>query len=250
MPEMAGYDSRTKWDSTHSRGGPVGEPGPQERAIVEVLRDLAGDGPALELAVGDGRIAIPLAASGVEVHGIDISAKAIEQLRAHPQGGAVNASVADLSAFSLDGRFRLIYCLANGLFNVPQAGQVRCFELAAAHLEAGGVFLVDSGYTPRWFETLRSGQYVEARHFELNFAMLQALRVDPVEQVAYQQNIYLSRDGIAFSPCVHRYSSLGELDLMARMAGLQRRDAWGGWTREPYGSDSQRLIVTYGASVA
>jgi hypothetical protein len=245
---MAGYDSRSKWDATFSRPDPLPDPPePLAQAIVAVLRDLAADGPALELAIGGGRIAIPLAARGVEVHGIDISANAIEQLRAHPEGGAITASVADLSDFSLDRTFQLIYCVANGLFNVPQEGQIRCFELVAAHLAPGGVFLVDSGYTPRWFESLRNSQYVEARHFELNFASLQALRVDPVEQVAYQQNIYLAKDGIAFSPCVHRYSSLGELDLMARMAGLHRRDLWGGWTREPYGADSQRLVASYGA---
>lgn len=248
MAEMAGYDSRRKWDTTFSRPDPLADPPePLAQAIVAVLHDLAGEGPALELAVGGGRIAIPLAASGVEVHGIDISANAIEQLRAHPRGGAIIASVADLSDFALDVEYELIYCVANGLFNVGQEGQVRCFELVAAHLAPGGVFLVDSGYTPRWFETLRNGQYVEARHFELNFASLQALRVDPVEQVAYQQNLYLSKDGIAFSPCVHRYSSLGELDLMARMAGLQRRALWGGWTREPYRPDSQRLVATYEA---
>lgn len=231
------------------RGGPGTNhtPEPLAQAIVAVLRDLAGGGPALELAVGNGRIAIPLAASGVEVDGVDSSANAIEQIRAHPQGGAVNASVADISDFGLDRKYRLIYCVANSLFNVPQDGQIRCFEVVAAHLAPGGVFLVESGYTPRWFETLRTGQYVEARHFELNFAWFQALRVDPVEQLVYQQNMYFSKDGIAFSPGVHRYSSLGELDLMARVAGLERREQWGGWTREPYGADSPRLVATYGA---
>ena len=243
---MAGYDSRRKWDAAFSRPDPLPDPPePLTQAIVTVLRELAGDGPALELAIGGGRVAIPLAASGVEVDGIDISANAIEQLRAHPHGGAITTSVADLSDFALDRTYQLIYCVANGLFNVPQEGQIRCFALVAAHLAPGGLFLVDSGYTPRWFETLRSGQYLEARHFELNFASLQAMRVDPVEQVAYQQNIYLSKHGIGFSPCVHRYSSLGELDLMARMAGLRRRDLWGGWTREPFGADSLRLVATY-----
>jgi SAM-dependent methyltransferase len=257
MDEMAGYDSRRKWDAAYSRSeGSEPEPGPQEQAIVAVLRDLAGGGPVLELAVGGGRIAIPLAATGVDVDGIDISPNAIDQLRAHPQGGAVNASVADISDFALDRKYSLIYCVANSLFNVlTQDGQIRCLELVAAHLAPDGVFLVHSSYTPSWFETLRNGQYVEARHLELGFAFLQALRVDPAEQLVYQQNISLTSDGIALSPTVHRYASLGELDLMARIAGLKRLELWGSWTREPFsgsttwgGLSSPMLLATYGAA--
>jgi SAM-dependent methyltransferase len=249
MAEMAGYDKHRWWDKAYSQPDPLPDPPElKAQAQVAVLRDLAGDGPVLELAVGAGRVAIPLAATGVEVDGIDFSANAIEQLRAEPQGGVVNASVADLSDFAMGRKYQLIYCIANSLFNVEQEGQVRCFELVAAHLAPGGVFLVESGYAPGWFEShLRNGQYVEARHFELNFAFFQALRVDPVDQVVYQQNMYLSKDGIAFSPQIHRFSSLGELDLMARIAGLQRRDLWGGWTRQPYGAASQGFVVTYGA---
>jgi SAM-dependent methyltransferase len=248
MAEMTGFDARHGWDRLYSRFGPVGEPGPEEEAIVAVLRDLAGDGPALELAVGDGRIAIPLAATGVDVDGIDISPTGIEQIRAHPQGHLVNASVADLSDFALDRRYALIYCVANSLFNVTtQEGQLRCFELVAAHLAPGGVFLLHSSYTPRWFEGLRHGQYVEARHFELSSAWLQALRVDPAEQLVYQHDLWLSKDGVSLDPGVHRYASLSELDLMARNAGLTRRSVWGGWTRESYGADSSMFVATYGA---
>jgi hypothetical protein len=153
-------------------------------------------------------------------------------------------------------KYQLIYCIANSLFNVEQEGQVRCFELVAAHLAPGGVFLVESGYAPGWFEShLRNGQYVEARHLELGFAFLQALRVDPAEQLVYQQNISLTSDGIALSPTVHRYASLGELDLMARIAGLKRLELWGSWTREPFsgsttwgGLSSPMLLATYGAA--
>jgi hypothetical protein len=249
MAELTGYDERRKWDGAYSWFGPVGAPGPQAQAIVAVLRDLAGDGPVLELAVGNGRIAIPLAATGLEVDGIDISPKAIDLIRGHPQGSAVNASVADISDFALDRKYALIYCVANSLSKVPtQDGQIRCFERVAAHLAPGGVFLVHSSYTPRWFEELRQGQYVQARHFELNFALLQALRVEPAEQLVYQQDMWVSDDGIKFSAGVYRYASLGELDLMARNAGLKRREQWGGWTREPYGADSSMLLATYGAT--
>ena len=103
MTEIADYDARRAWDAFYSRSAVLpDEPEPLAQACVDVLRDLADDGPALELAVGHGRIAIPLAASGVAVDGIDISPKAIELIRAHPQGGAINASVADISDFALD----------------------------------------------------------------------------------------------------------------------------------------------------
>jgi SAM-dependent methyltransferase len=246
MAEMDGFDARRGWDILYSRFGPVGPPGPEARAIVAVLRDLAGQGPALELAVGDGRIAIPLAEAGLDVDGIDISPNAIDQIRAHPQGHGVNGSVADISDFSLGRKYSLIYCVANSLFNLTtQDGQLRCFEKVAEHLAPGGLFLLHSSYTPRWFESLRQGQYVEARHFELNFVQLQALRVDPAEQLVYQQDVWLSKQGISLVPMVHRYASLAELDLMARNAGLRRQDVWGAWTREPYGPDSVMCLATY-----
>jgi SAM-dependent methyltransferase len=246
---MAGHDSRHGWDLLYSMTGPVPEPGPDVRAIVAVLLDLVGRGPVLELAVGDGRVAIPLAANGVDVDGIDISPNGIDNLRAHPGGARVNASVADISDFALPRKYSLIYCVANSLFNVPtQDGQVRCFELVADHLAPGGVFLVHSSYTPRWFEGLRNSQYVDARHFELSFAWFQSGRIDPAEQRLYQQDLWLSKDGIKFGPSVHRYAALGELDLMARIAGLQRRELWGGWTREPYTADSPMFVATYRAA--
>jgi SAM-dependent methyltransferase len=248
MAEPSGYDQVRSWDRGYSQWGPVSDPGPQERAIVAALRDLAGDGPVLELAVGNGRIAIPLAATGLEVDGIDTSQRGIDELRAHPQGAAVNASVADLSDFALGRKYSLVYCVANSLFNVTtQEAQIRCFERVAAHLAPGGVFLVHSSYTPAWFEQLPNGQYVEARHFELNFAWLQALRVDAAEQLVYQQDLLLSKKGNNFLPCVHRYASVGELDLMARIAGLDKRERWGTWTREPYDARSLMLLATYTA---
>ena len=249
MAEMAGFDSQHGWDRWYSQFGPVGDPGPETRAIVPVLRDLAGEGPVLELAVGDGRIAIPLAATGVEVDGIDISPTGIDRIRAHPQGHTVNATVADISDFALDRQYALVYCVANSLFNVTtQDGQLRCFELVAKHLAPEGVFLVHSSYTPRWFEELRQGQYVQASHFELNLALLTGIRVDPAEQIVYQQTMGVSKTGISLYPMVHRYAPLGELDLMARNAGLQRRDVWGGWTREPYGADSPMFLASYTAA--
>jgi SAM-dependent methyltransferase len=215
MPELRGFDARFGWDRLYSFG-PVGPPTAEVLAIVALLRELAGDRPALELAVGDGRIAIPLAATGVEVHGIDLSPKGIEQLRAHREGGAVRASVGDLSDFALDRTFGLVYCVANSLFNVAtQEGQLRCFERVAEHLEPGGTFLVHSSYTPAWLAGLRNGQYVEARDLQLGSVQLQALRVDPVEQLVHQ---------------------------------LRRREVWGGWTKEPVRADSLMLLASYEAA--
>lgn len=252
MAEMAGYDKRRAWEGIHSRSEIEPEPGVLEQAIVTVLRELAGDGPALDIGVGGGRIAIPLAATGTDVDGIDFSPNAIDLLRAHPHGATVNATVADMSDFALDRKYRLIYCIGNVLFDVlTQDGQVRCFERIAAHLAPDGVFLLHSTYTPSWFERFRNGQLVESRHFELGFAEFQAMRLDPIEQLNYMQDISVTKDGIALSPGVKRYASIAELDLMARIAGLRRRDLWGSWTREsfgalrPYGQDSPILLALY-----
>jgi ubiquinone/menaquinone biosynthesis C-methylase UbiE len=249
MAEMTGHDARHGWDLLYSMSGAVPEPDAEVRAIVSVLRDLVGDGPVLELAVGDGRIAVPLAALGVDVDGIDLSPKGVENIRVHPQGATVNASVADISDFELPRKYSLIYCVANSLFNVPtQDGQLACFERVASHLAPGGVFFVHSSYTPRWFETLRNSQYVDAKHFELNLAWFQSGRIDPAAQRLYQQDMWFTKAGVKLIPSVHRYASLGELDLMARIAGLQRRDVWGGWTREPYTADSPMFLATYTAA--
>src|SRR5688572_9173832 len=106
MTELSDYDARRAWDAIYSISATLpDEPEPAAQACVEVLRDLADGGPALELAVGHGRIAIPLAASGIKVDGIDISPKAIELIRAHRRGGAINASVADMSDFAMDRRY-------------------------------------------------------------------------------------------------------------------------------------------------
>jgi hypothetical protein len=252
MAEMAGYDKHRAWDGIHSRSEIEPEPGVLEQAIVSVLRDLAGAGPASEIGVGGGRIAIPLAATGTDVDGIDFSPKAIDLLRSHPDGATVHATVADMTDFALDRRYQLIYCIGNVLFDVlSQDGQVRCFERVAAHLAPEGVFLLHSTYTPAWFERFRNGQLDESRHFEVGFAELQAMRLDPIEQLNYVQDISMTKDGIALRPGVKRYASIAELDLMARIAGLRRRELWGSWTREPfgalrrYGQDSPILLALY-----
>src|SRR5579864_5016889 len=112
--------------------------------VVDVLAELAGGGPALELAIGTGRIALPLAARGVPVAGIDLSEPMLAELRAKPGGDAIPVAIGDMTTTRVDGSFRVVYLVFNTIGNlVGQDAQVACFENAAAHLEPGGCFVIE-----------------------------------------------------------------------------------------------------------
>lgn len=113
---------------------------------VDLLAELAGTGAALEMAVGTGRVALPLAARGVPVSGIELSPDMVAQLRAKPGGGAIPVTIGDMATTRVEGAFRLVYLLFNTIGNVEtQDRQVACFANAAAHLEPGGCFVVEVG---------------------------------------------------------------------------------------------------------
>ena len=111
---------------------------------VEFLAGLAGSGAALEFAIGTGRVAVPLRARGVEVHGIEISADMVAELRAKPGGDAIPVTIGDMATTRVDGMFRLVYLVYNTIGNLlDQSEQVACFRNAAAHLEPGGCFVIE-----------------------------------------------------------------------------------------------------------
>ena len=200
-----------------------------EEAAVAFLARLAGGGPALELAIGTGRIALPLAAGGVRVDGIELSTHMVEQLRAKPGGSDVDVTLGDMSAVSLPGRYPLVYLVYNTLFNLlTQDAQVRCFENAAAHLTDEGSFVVEA-FMPTFLYRLRHDQYVDAESVGVAEVWLDVGRHDPVTQTLDESHVRLTRDGVKLFPIVTRYSWPSELDLMARIAGLRLKERWGGW---------------------
>ncbi|HEX8919441.1 MAG TPA: class I SAM-dependent methyltransferase, partial [Chloroflexota bacterium] len=217
-----------------------------EKVAVAFLEQLAGNGPALELAIGTGRIALPLAARGVRVDGIDLSPAMVAKLRAKPGGGQISVAMGDFADVSVPGTYRLIYVVYNTLFNLlTQDDQVRCFENVAAHLTDDGTFVVEA-QVPTFLTRLRTDQYVDAEAVGVDEVRLDVGRYDPVTQRLEESHVHLSHDGVHLYPIVTRYAWPSEIDLMARIAGLRLQERWGGWNREPFASSSSLHVSVYG----
>jgi len=217
-----------------------------EAAAVAFLAQLAGPGPALELGIGTGRIALPLAARGIRVDGIDLSPAMVEQLRAKPGGDQLSVTMGDLADVPVAGTYRLIYVVFNTLFNVlTQEDQVRCFENVAAHLSDDGSFVVEA-FVPTFLHRLRNHQYVDTEAIEVDEVRLDVLRHDPARQMVEESHVSLSQAGVRLNPVVQRYAWPSELDLMAQIAGMRRKGRWGGWEREPFDASSGAHVSVYG----
>jgi hypothetical protein len=217
-----------------------------EAETVAFLARLAGGGPALELAIGTGRIALPLAERGIPVSGIDISQPMVDRLRQKPGGDRIPVTIGDFAAVPVEGRFRLIFVVYNTLFNLlTQDDQVRCFVNVAAHLEDDGLFVIEA-FDPKFLVRLRDDQYVDAERIEVGEVRLDVGRHDPVTQTLDESHVVLSPAGVQVFPIVARYAWPSELDLMARIAGLRLHERWGGWQGEPYTAESRRHVSVYG----
>jgi SAM-dependent methyltransferase len=214
-------------------------------ASIELLAELAGDGPVLELAIGTGRLALPLAKGGVEVHGIDASEAMVAKLRAKPGGEQIPVTMGDFADVGVDGSYRLIYLAFNTLFAlVTQEDQLRCFANAAAHLSDGGVFLIDV-FVPDLARFDRSQRF-QTNSVSTTEVSLDASRHDALAQRVDSVHVVLSERGTKLYPVNLRYAFPSELDLMARLAGLELKHRWGGWRKEVFGPESQRHISVYG----
>jgi hypothetical protein len=222
------------------------EPRGDEAETVAFLERMARGGPALELAIGTGRIALPLAARGIRVDGIDLSPAMVARLRDKPGGGRLAVTIGDFADVPVEGEYRLIYVVFNTLFNLlTQDEQVRCFANVAAHLTDDGTFVVEA-FVPAYLYRLRDDQYVDAEKIEVGEVRFDVGRHDPVTQILDESHVQLTRDGVRLFPIVTRYAWPSELDLMARLAGLRMLDRWGGWENEPFTRDSRRHVSVYG----
>jgi SAM-dependent methyltransferase len=214
-----------------------------EAAAVALLEQLAGGGPALELAIGTGRIALPLSARGIRVDGIDLSPAMVARLRAKPGGDQLSVTIGDLADVPVEGSYRLVYVVFNTLFNLlTQEEQVRCFENVAARLTDDGSFVVEAG-VPAWLYRLERNQHVDAEAIGVGEVRLDVARHDPVTQRLEESHVHLTRDGVRLYPIITRYSWPSELDLMARIAGLRLKERWDGWEREPFTSTGNCVSV-------
>jgi SAM-dependent methyltransferase len=214
-------------------------------ASVERLAELARDGRVLELAIGTGRLAIPLAARGTEVHGIDASEAMVAKLREKPGGEHIPVTMGDFADVGVDGSFRLIYVAFNTLFALlTQEDQLRCFANAAAHLSDDGVFLIDV-FLPDLTRFDRSQRF-QTNSVSPTMVNLDASRHDALAQRVESVHVVLTESGTKLYPVNLRYAFPSELDLMARLAGLELKDRWGGWRREEFTPSSQRHVSVYG----
>jgi SAM-dependent methyltransferase len=210
--------------------------------VVGFLAALAGAGAALELGVGTGRIAIPLAQRGVPVHGIDLSPDMVAELRARPGSEAVGVTVGDFATTRVDGRFTLAYLLRNTIMNLTsQDEQVACFHNVAAHLEPGGCFVIEVGVPA--LQRLPPGETVRA--FTLTPTHLGFDEYDVASQGLISHHYWVADGQIETLSAPFRYVWPSELDLMARLAGMTLRERWNDWSRAPFTSDSTQHISVW-----
>ena len=209
---------------------------------VDLLTELAGGGTALELAIGTGRVALALRERGVDVHGIDISEAMVAALRAKAGGDSVPVAIGDMATTDVGRRFGLVYLVFNAITNlVDQDEQVRCFRNAADHLEPGGRFVVEV-FLP---ELRRLPPGDDHRVFVVEDDHVGFDEYDVVANVCRSHH-WFSRDGrLQVFVSTHRYVWPAELDLMARLAGLELEARWGGWRREPYTSESRDTVSVW-----
>jgi SAM-dependent methyltransferase len=203
---------------------------------VDVLTELVGEGAALEFAVGTGRIALPLAARGVPVSGIELSTAMVEQLQAKDGERRVHVRIGDMATIRVEGSFRLVYLVFNTIGNLTtQDQQVACFANAAAHLEPGGYFVVEVGVPD--LRRLPPGE--DSRVFSHRPGYVGYDRyIDFVAQQAVSHHFVANTAGVGEFTTPFRYVWPSELDLMARLAGMKLVHRWGGWNRSPFTDQS------------
>jgi len=203
---------------------------------VAFLEGLAGGGPALELGIGTGRVALPLAETGIEVHGIDASEAMVERLVAKPGGSELRVSVGSFADFSLEPRFSLIYVVFNTFFGLlTQAEQVSCFEAVARHLTPDGVFAMQA-FVPDVTRFDAHNQRVSVELVDVDQVTLETSSHDPFAQRTDSQTVIIRDGSVRLYPVRIRYAYVSELDLMARIAGLTLRERWSDWHRSSYPS--------------
>jgi SAM-dependent methyltransferase len=218
--------------------------GDEEQAVA-FLRAWAGEGPALELAIGTGRIALPLAATGIRVDGIDISPHVIGQMRTKPGGDRIDATVGDMADVPVSGEYRLIY-VWNSFSNMLKVDdQGRCFENVAKRLAPDGVFVIEMG-SPSELVGMQENQYVRAEHVGVDRVGIDVLRYDPATQMLDENHVRISAAGAKFYPVMQRATWPSELDLMARIAGLRLRERYGDWDGTAWTSSSRTVVSVYG----
>ena len=207
--------------------------------VVDLLVGLAGSGRALELGIGTGRIALPLAQRGVPVHGIELSKAMVARLRAKPGGNDIGVTIGDFATTTVDGTFSVAYLVFNTIMNLTtQAAQVECFRNVAAHLEPGGCFVVEVAIPD--LQRLPHGDTFRA--FRVTETTWGFDEYDVATQGLTSHHFAIVEGRVERVSIPFRYVWPSELDLMAQMGGMSLRERWSGWKREPFTSISDKHI--------
>jgi SAM-dependent methyltransferase len=210
--------------------------------IVDFLADLARGGPALELGIGTGRIALSLARRGVRVHGIDLSHAMVARLRAKPGAGEIRVTIGDFATTTVEGTFSVAYLVANTIMNLTtQEEQVACFRNVAAHLGPGGCFVAEV-LVPR-LQRLPSGETFQP--FDLSATHVGFDEYDVARQGLVSHHYWIDDGKVDVISLPFRYVWPSELDLMAQLAGMTLRERWGDWTRDPFTSESTKHVSVW-----
>jgi hypothetical protein len=210
--------------------------------MVDFLEVVAGGGAALEFGVGTGRLALPLAGRGVRVHGIDLSEAMVAQLRSKPGAERIDATIGDFATTTVEGRFSLVYLVANTIMNLTtQDEQVACFQNAAAHLEPGGAFLIE--VLVPGLRRLPPGERFQL--FDVSSRHLGFDEIDVASQSLTSHHYWIDDGTVEVVSPPFRYVWPSELDLMAQLAGMTLDERWGDWTREPFTSASEKHVSVW-----
>ncbi|MEM7167056.1 MAG: class I SAM-dependent methyltransferase [Planctomycetota bacterium] len=211
---------------------------------VRALAALAGGGRVLEFAIGTGRVAIPLAAQGIAVHGIEASDLMVAKLREKLGGESIPVTIGDMATARAEGQFDLVYLVFNTIFNLTtQEAQVRCFQNAADHLSPGGVFVVETVVPD--LAGFVDGQRMKGSWARLDSARFEVAIHDAVTQNVAFQRVVIKEERTDIRPHFMRYAWPSELDLMAQLAGLARKERWAWWDRSPFTANSKSHVTVY-----
>lgn len=241
---MDGYGSATYGDAIAGVYDRLYGGRPDAEHAAAFLSAAADGGRALELGIGTGRIAIPLAAHGVEVHGIDASEAMIRHLASKAPGNGIHAAVGNFADLAMATSFELIYAVFSSFFGLTtQEAQVGCFGRVADHLEGAGVFVLEA-FVPDPSRYVQ-GRYVGATHVETSSAGIDVSLHDSVNQTVSTQHVLVESSGTRLFPSLIRYAWPSELDLMAQLAGLRLRDRWADWSCSPFTSASRNHVSVY-----
>lgn len=243
---MEGYDAATYGDQIANVYDSL-HPGEllDTTSTVEFLAARAGGGPVLELAIGTGRVALPLQERGLEVHGIDASENMVSKLRAKEGGKDLPVTMGDFKDVPVEGSFSLIYLIFNTIFALTtQDDQVTCLRNVARHLTADGVFVLD-GFVPDTSRYQRN-QVAQVNEVDIDRVFLDVSRHDPVTQTVSTQHVIIKGDGIEMYPVYIRYIWPSELDLMAQLAGLELKERFTWYSEQPFTAESGAHVSVYG----